>query len=262
MNPAKSGTPSLPAMHTAVVGVGIWTSGVPNCAAWMTGTRDAGVAAAAGLGLDRRTKRRASKLARAMADAFSESVTQANGDPARLPTVFGSALGEAPTMIKLLDQMWRTREELSPMMFAMSVHNAASGLVSISSKNHGFTTSLAADYDTPAMALMEANGVVHRCEGTVIVTCGDDLAPRDLVPDHEMFGILAVSLALAPIRSADASVDPAPGDVLATLRGPFMDEATLTGATVEPTLARNPQVGMLDLADAVLHRRQGTLRLD
>ena len=42
------------------------------------------------------------------------------------------------------------------MLFAVSVHNAASGLVSISTKNRAFTTSVAADYDTPAMALMEA----------------------------------------------------------------------------------------------------------
>ena len=72
-------------------------------------------------------------------------MTAAGVDPSKAPTIVGSAIGEAATMIGLLDQMWRRHEPMSPAEFTVSVHNAASGLISICNKNRGMTTSLAAD---------------------------------------------------------------------------------------------------------------------
>lgn len=239
-----------------VQGVGVWTPGFPDAEAWLAGEADPEVTRAEASALGKRNRRRASPLTRALADAFGQSIAQAEMQGPEVATVFGSALGEATTMIKLLDQMWREEAEgdLSPMAFATSVHNAASGLVSIATKNRGFTTSLAADYDTPAMALFEAAGLLATGDAPVVVVVGDEAAPKDLVPAAETFDMLTAAVALVPAA--------APLSGLARLRGPFRGEATLEGADLRPELARNPQAGILDLADTVLRRREGTLRLD
>lgn len=173
-----------------------------------------------------------------------------------VPTVFGSALGEADTMIGLLDTMWREKAALSPTSFAMSVHNAASGLISIAAGNRGFTTSLAADYDTPGTALLEAVGLALADDLPVVVACADEAAPRDLVPDAERFELLAVALVLARPGS------PAAANALATMRGPVFEAPTIVGAPARDELARNPQIGLLDVVDAVLRGRSGVVRLD
>lgn len=162
-------------------------------------------------------------------------------------------------MIGLLDAMWREREALSPTSFAMSVHNAASGLISIAAGNRGFTTSLAADYDTPGAALLEAVGLALGDDLPVVVACADEAAPRDLVPEPERFELLAAALVLARPGTA-AGARP-----LATLRGPWgpgLDAPSAGGAAAADELARNPQIGLLDVVDAVLRGRFGLVRLD
>ena len=152
---------SLQNLELAITGVGLWlpTEAEPK---------------APGELLDRRSKRRASPITLALAEVFGQAANQAQVDLATVSAVFGSALGQAHTMISLLDQMWREGTGLSPMMFATSVHNAAAGVVSIASKNRGFTTSLAADYDTPAMSLIEAAKLVATRNAPVVVACGDE----------------------------------------------------------------------------------------
>jgi hypothetical protein len=83
-------------------------------------------------------------------------------------------------MLDLLEQMIRgADEDFSPMKFAVSVHNAAAGLVSISTHNRAFTTSVAADHDTPAMALLEGIGAMAALDRPAVV-CGDEAAPEGL----------------------------------------------------------------------------------
>jgi len=53
----------------------------------------------------------------------------------------------------------------------MSVHNAASGPISISNKNRAWRSPVAADADTPAAALIEAIGLVLGDGGPVVVAC-------------------------------------------------------------------------------------------
>ncbi len=237
-------------MRFGIRGVGLWLTGYPDCAAWLAGAPvETTLAEAEVLGL--RNRRRASAFSRAMADAYGEAVAAAGIDAATSPTVFGSALGEVEVMLKLLDQMWREKTDVSPSLFSTSVHNAASGVVTIATKNHGYTTSLAADYDTPAMALMEAVGLVATTGATVVVTCADEDAPEDLVPDEERFGLVSAAVAIGPA-----------GDARVHLSAPHRAEPDLSGADLPPALARNPQAGLLDLVDAVLRQRKGILRLD
>jgi hypothetical protein len=238
----------------SVLGLGLWLQGFSSTAAWRGGVRDPAATKPLGLALDRVNRRRASQLGRALADVGAQAMAQAAVDPATVPTVIGSSIGEASTMISLLDQMWRLRVPMSPAGFTMSVHNAASGLISITNGNRGFSTSVAADNDTPAGALFEAVGLVHSFDGPVVVACGDEAPPADLVPADVGYELLAVAIVVAPAAH--------PGPVLARLRLVPGGDATVAPAVVPEPLARNPQVGLLDLVVAVLGGASGRVRLD
>jgi hypothetical protein len=248
---------------TAVAGMGFYAPGFPNLDAFIGGEPDPEAPDPTGALLDRRTKRRASPLSRALADAYGEALAQAGFDPATVGSVFGSALGEASTMISLLDQMWREGGALSPMRFATSVHNAAAGVVSISTVNRGFTTSLGADHDTPAMALVEALGVMATQNTPVMVACGDEAAPADLVLDGGGWSFVTAALALE--KASDDNT------ALPRLRGPFIGDATLAPSDLPqlpqlpqlpPALALNPQAGLVDLIVALRSGASGIVRLD
>ncbi len=236
-----------------VVGVGLSTPGYPSAAAWRLGTPDPSyVVPARAAVLDRACSRRASPFARAMAVAYREAAGDLPLD--EIGSVFGSALGETTVMLELLGQMLTgVEEDFSPMRFAVSVHNAASGLVSISTGNRRFTTSVAADHDTPAMALLEALAVVASSNRPVVVVCGDEASPAGLVDGDRQFEQLAVAIALAPGE----------GPALARLEGVDRDDGrSHDPPSLDPKLAKNPQIGLLDLVNGVLHGQRGPVRLD
>jgi hypothetical protein len=237
-----------------VAGVGLWLPGVPSAAAFREGRREALPAPPRGHALNRVLRRRASLLDRALADVCAEAHADADVDPATVQTVIGSAYAELDTLLGLLDQIWCRREPVSPAAFAVSVHNAASGLISISSGNRAFTTSISADDDTPAAALLEAVGLVLSSGEPVVVACGDGASPSDLVPDEGCWELLAAAVVLAPAERQ--------GGGRARMRIVRDRPATLPPAELGPALARNPTVGLLDLAVAVLRGARGTVRLD
>lgn len=236
-----------------VLGLGVWTPAFPGLAAWTERAPEPLPERVKAPVLDRQCSRRASLFSKSMALAFSEATT--NLDRASTPTVFGSALGETAVMLKLLEQMIQGDDDFSPMAFAVSVHNAASGLVSISTKNRAFTTSLAADHDTPAMGLVEAWGVSRRFNAPVVLVCGDEAVPDGLVGDHERFDHLAVAVAVSA-----AHLEEVPS--IARLSGFALDGTGGWAENVPPALTRNPQAGLLDLVERIAHRRPGRVRLD
>ena len=164
----------------AVAGVGFYSPRYASLAALRAGQVSAEPRPPSGELLDKHSRRRASELTKACADAYQQALTQAGVDAVSCGAVFGSALGEAGTTIGLLDQLWRGPGMLSPMRFAASVHNTAAGVVSIGTKNTGFSTALGADFDTPAMALFEAMAFVLTHALPVIVVCADEAAPENL----------------------------------------------------------------------------------
>lgn len=238
-------------IRVAVHGVGLFTPTAPNVAAW-AGRSAEGEASPTGEFIERRSRRRVSTLTKALADAYAEAVEQSGVSAETAPAVFGSALGEASTMISLLDQMWREGEGLSPMKFAMSVHNAAAGVVSISGKNTGFTTSLGADFDTPAMSLMEAIGLVATRDEPVVVVCGDDAVPIDIVPEDKAWTLLTAAIVIGP--PSDAAI--------AHLSGLAIQPGEVPATPVSGPLERNPNVGLLDLVLAVAQGTTGRVSLD
>lgn len=241
-------------MSVAVTGVGLWSPHFASATAWVEGGRSDEPIKPVGLAFDRRNRRRVSGLGRAIGDAVEEAMVAAGVDPVTTPVIVGSAIGEASTMIGLLDQMWRTREPMSPAAFTVSVHNAASGMISISKKNVGFTTSIAADHDTPAAALLEGAALVASTGGPVAVVCADEASPRSLLHrTARHWDMLAAAVVLAP-----ASARPQLCELDLAAAAP----ATIRAADREPELVGNPQVGMLDLVDAVVRGERGTVALD
>ena len=240
--------------RVAITGVGFWATGFPNAAAWAAGTPDPAADKPSGKSLDRVNRRRAGPLDRALADVVAEAIAQANVDPATVPVVIGSSIGEAVTMIGLLDAMWRRHEPMSPADFTMSVHNAASGLISISNKNRGMTTSLAADEDTPAAALLEGIGLALTRNTPVVVACADEPAPPSLVQHAPPWAMLASAVVLAPLSGTPPR--------LATLRILANGRATLARGPFPQLLVDNPQIGLAAVVDAVQRRSVGTIALD
>jgi len=241
-------------MKVAITGVGLWTPHCRSAAAWAAGERSAQEQKPVGIAYDKRNRRRVSALGRAIGDAVEEAMLEAALDPVTTPVIVGSSIGEASTMIGLLDQMWRTKEPMSPAAFSVSVHNAASGMLSISKKNVGFTTSIAADHDTPAAGLIEGIGLVATTGAPVAVVCADEASPRSLLRRAARhWDMLAAAVVLAP---ADA------GRGRATLSLPAVGLAATAGGEVDDTLIANPQVGLLDLVVAVLGGEDRAVALD
>jgi len=238
----------------AVVGAGAYVAGFGSLDAWAQAAASDDVPAPDASIIPARQRRRASVLSRAAADAYASALGASGFDGAEVASVFGSALGESETMIELLDQMWGDAPMLSPMKFAMSVHNAASGLVSIATGNRGFTTSLGADFDTPAMALMEAIGWVLSEDRPVIVCCGDEAPPEHLVPGGAGWALLTAAVTLAPVEQAPPDAPRLVDlDIRAGTLAPFGDV---------PGLVRNPCVGLLDLVTGLSRGDTGVMPLD
>lgn len=248
----------------AVTGIGLWIPGanspqqLETLLASATFPRLSEVDPPSGQSIEARSRRRASRLSRALADACAAAIAQAGLDASQVATVFGSTLGEAHTMITLLGQMWR-HEEMSPMAFATSVHSAASGTVSISSGNRAFTTSLSADYDTVSAALFEAWGVASMLDLPTVVICGDDRSPEDFVPEAESFDLMTAALSFSRTAPKDESA------ILGRISLPHtLDPASplLPPIATSAHVGRNPQAGMLDLVAHLAAGHKGQVRLD
>lgn len=238
-----------------IIGTGLCTGSFSGLEAWARGTPSKELISPTGQILDKRSRRRASHLMKGLADVYQQILESSGIDPETTASIFGSALGEARTMIGLLDQMWADNEAPSPMAFATSVHNAASGAVSIGTKNRAYTTSIAADYDTPAMILVEARGLLNDGCDAVIIVSGDEAAPEKIIPegfDWEYFcGGLAVTL------------DERHPQRLGQISGPSIDvDDQSILPELSPRLARNPQAGLLGLLDVISRRKASNVRLD
>lgn len=250
--------------EVAVVGYGLFVPGFAGVPAWTKGVYDAAQSAPLALSIPARQRRRTSTLTKALADAYAEALAMANLAAPEVASVFASALGEASTMLGLLEQLWSEEGLLSPQRFVTSVHNAAAGVVSIAGGNQGFSTSLGADYDTPAMALAEGIGLVLAEGAAVVVCCGDEGISGDLVPAGKGWELMAAAIALVPSERA-----PTAAPRLRLEEGPVYGEADDADSSerwaplaLSHELASNPCVGLLELVDALARDKQGSVRLD
>ncbi|HIE71811.1 MAG TPA: hypothetical protein EYP98_17430 [Planctomycetes bacterium] len=246
-------------LRVAVTGLGMFMPGFPNATAWaeknelpVDDPRKPG-----GLAFDRVNRRRASQMGRAIGDCVAEAMASAGVDGQTTPVIVGSSIGEANAMLGLLDKMWREHEPMSPAVFTVSVHNAASGLLSISMKNKGYTTSIAADYDTPAATLFEGLGLLATGTDAVVCVCADEASPRSLLEQAPHWDMLSAALVLQPEGAANALAHLTIDDC-----GDDRENITIAPAELAVGFANSPQAGMMDLLDAIQRGESGKLVLD
>ncbi|MCA9609041.1 MAG: beta-ketoacyl synthase chain length factor, partial [Myxococcales bacterium] len=132
--------------------------------------------------------------------------------------------------------------------FKNSVHNAASGLLSIATVNTAFSTAIAGGARSFETTLLEAWAWLEDEGGAAVVAVADDRAPEplDAVDDHEA---LSIGVAL----SAEGS-----GPRLENLR--IVAEVSRHAAMSEAMRANCASPG-LELAEAILSRREGPVAL-
>ena len=170
-----------PRAWAAVMGVGAWRPGFPDARALMDGTRRDG-ADAPPARLPVRMRRRTSLLIRMAAEVAAQASEQAGISLGATPIVVGSAYGELGTTMEMLHELTVERS-VSPFRFHNSVHNTASGYLSIAHENQCPATSLAAGWQTAAMALLEARTLLEDRGGDVLVVVADETLPEALTSE-------------------------------------------------------------------------------
>jgi hypothetical protein len=194
-----------------------------------------------------RARGRASSLTRLFAEVIAEVQGFASGDPASLPIVYGSAAGEMETTLVLLEHLIEGTS--SPVRFQASVHNTASGLISIATHNQAFSTAVAAGAETVAMALVEAMAWVKNYGAEMIVTVADEAAVPLL--NGRTYPAFAAAFLLRRIEGATDAPTLLLGD-------PYrVDDAPAVNADLHD----NPCLPALELARKIRTRTPGPISL-
>lgn len=216
-------------MKIAVTGVGRWTptedAPEPPCAI-----------------ADVRAKRGTNRITRMLGEVVHQAATDAGADPETVATVYASAWGEIDTMVALLAQIADGDVGLSPLRFKHSVHNAASGLVSIACKNRAFSTAIAAGDRTVEQGLVEAWTLLADGVPEVILAAGDDRLPPPLDRYGRYRGLAG---AVCLVR------DPGERAVRAWIGAPRPSELPRADVTFEEDLRDNPCAWIVPLLDAI-----------
>ncbi|MGE0790251.1 MAG: beta-ketoacyl synthase chain length factor [Sandaracinaceae bacterium] len=234
-----------------VVGLGLWAEGYPNVAAWRDGKADPAVDKPPCKLVDVRLRRGSSRFANMLGEVVEQAAREAGIDVSKVPTVYGSSLGEIETMVALLRMLVEDDGKLSPNRFKHSVHNAASGLVSIGTSNTTFSTAIAGGPRSFEASLLEAWAFLEENGGALILAVADDRAPEplDRLDPH---GALAVGFAL--------SADP-PSDAVRIGSLRWGEPAPEPEPALPEPLASNCAGPGLALLNAVLARRAGPVRI-
>jgi hypothetical protein len=235
-----------------VAGVGLWTPGFATPRSWADGSPDPAEVRPSCALLESRIGRYTSLVTRMAVAALEQAGAQSGADLKDVQTVFGSAYGEIQIAFEQLDMIEREGVP-SPARFKNSVHNTASGHVSIASGNMGFSTALAAGGATFAMCLLEAWVWLETHGGSVIVAVADEP-----LPDHLSSVARYNALGLAIHISAERRKSGTGGRLSALRRG----DPVTSGSGIPDSLVQNPCAAGLPLIDAVLHERSATVPLE
>ncbi len=242
-----------------IVGLGFWSPGFADVEAWRSQTPDESTKQPPCKAVGSRLKRGISQLTRMSVEVMCQAGAHAGFDLATCPTVFGSAYGEMQIAIHQLQMMREDDGVISPARFKNSVHNTAAGLFSIAHKNRGFTTAIAAGSNTVPLTLLEALLCVDD-EGHVLASVADETLPDPLGKEmpYGRFAALGVGFALS------GKPGPAPLARLQNLRTAprsAPSSAQYPSLSKTPSFLKNPSSPGLELLNAVLDKRSGTLQL-
>lgn len=232
-------------------GVGLWTRSHATFDAYRDGTP---VVAPPSVEIaNPRLRRGTSAVTRMAVDVATQAAHAAGFDLSSMSAVFGSSLGELDVAIEQLDMMRTGDGIVSPARFKNSVHNTASGVLSIATKNPGFTTAIAAGDHTVPACLIEAVGCLEAGDSEVVVAVVDE-------PPPEPFASADAQLAFVPLAVAFALSTEAGATSMATVRALSLRDAADAPA-VPDELQHNPVASALVLVDALLQRKSGWIAL-
>ena len=128
-------------------------------------------------------RRRCSELSRAML-AVTDACLEKDFLEDRPTIVFSSRHGEANTTVELLRSL-AAEEELSPMSFSLSVHNATAGIYSIASASKKSTNSISVSEEIFSNSMFEAAGIaLDDKHGEVILVLGEESFPVEFSCDQ------------------------------------------------------------------------------
>ncbi len=235
-----------------MTGLGFWTPGFPSPQAWIAGRRDPAATKPPCSLLNSRIGRYTSLVTRMAVEALQQAGAQGRADLGRVATVFGSAYGEIRTAFDQLD-MIELEGVPSPARFKNSVHNTASGHVSISTGNTGFSTALCAGRATFAMSLLEAWVWLEEHEGAVIVAVAEEPLP-DHLATVARYAPLGIALHLRSRQPPEGTL----GRLSSLRRSP----ETAPAPDLPRDLSQNPCAAGLPLLEAILRGEAGRVPVE
>ena len=232
-------------------GVGLWTPGFADAAAWASREHVPGDRSGPGADAPRAEllppmlRRRTSLLTRMAAEVAAQAIAAAGLDHAHVTVIYGSVYGEIRTTLDLLEALLDPAAPLSPTKFHNSVHNTAAGYVSIASQNRGGNAAITAGRSTLAMGLIECAGLVAAGQGPALLVIAEESLPEPLAAGR-IYGPLAAAFALDAPGSG--------GMLLRTCRLRQVDSGVLSQAVapLPEGLRANPCAAALGLVEAAL----------
>jgi hypothetical protein len=257
-----------------VTGVGLWTPGFASPERWASGVPDPGETEPACAVVPARQRRGTSLVTRIGLDVMGQAATRGGADLSTACLVYGSAFGEFRTAIDQLHMMEEPEGRLSPARFKNSVHNTATGILSIAFENREPGTAISGGRSTFAMCVLEALLLLDRGGGTVVVGVADDSLEEPLC-QGPAFAPLGVAICL--VAEGEYGGNPFPGKVVSP--GPPSPKASMHFSrnsgqlawlerggphecqSVAEELRHNPASAGLPLIEALLARRAGRVSL-
>ncbi len=209
-------------------GVGLWTPEYANFEAWVaarqpeslavSATQDRAARPPANL-LHPRLRRRTSVLTRASVTALEAAAGQGGVGLDAVRFVLVSSFGEIETTVELLAQLAEPQGPVSPTKFHNSVHNTATGYMSIASGNHREATALAGGPHNLEIATLELLAGLAIDGGDAVLIVAEELLPEPFArPDADPTFAVALHFGAEPARSSHPSsldlrarLDPVPG---------------------------------------------------
>lgn len=236
-----------------LLSLGAWMPGRPNVETVVSGQTVVNTVARPSCPeCNPRLLRGTSDLTRMSVNVGLQALRSAGLSQAAVPIVFGSAWGEIDIALQQLEMMVTDDGHVSPVVFKNSVHNTATGVLSIALDNRAMSTAIAAGPLTTAYALLEAQMQLEEGHDAVLVVVGDEALPPML---HHVGTASPFAAAFVLTRAPSPHAKARLGPVAARYEPPTLPSA------VPPELAQNPSRAAFDLLRHLFLGARGRLGL-
>lgn len=237
-------------MELDIAGIGVWSErfpGWPSLLQHLQSGEDAhddlAPPAPFATRIPDRERRRAPLHVKIAVEVAQQAVDASGFDPASLPTVFTSGMGDVKTTDLICRALAAPQKIISPTHFHNSVHNASSGYWSIAAACHERSNAVSGFRHSFAVALLEA-AILCKTEGKPVMLIACDIGtepPLDAIcPIAGPFGI---ALVLAPVGASGHA------GIQVSLQPSTCDRAEHSGLADRVGVAGNPAATALELLE-------------